>query len=67
MNIPSTELLTKVSRSPGLCTAEEIHLAVVFLNEFKVARDAYRAAYGFDPIGQTLETQLRDLEYYEAR
>ena len=66
MNI-SAETLTKVARTPGLCTDEEIDAAVAFFEAYREYRDVYRAAFNHDPTGLTLESKLDDLQYYRNR
>jgi hypothetical protein len=65
MNNDLEDTLRRVNRAPGLCSLEDILLVKEFLEGFQKVRDMYRRVYVVDPVGFTLESQLKTLEFYE--
>lgn len=59
------ETLTTFAQTPGLATQEQIQQIKEFLLEYKNMRDMYRAAFNFDPVGFTLESNLDTVHWYE--
>lgn len=59
-----SELLKKFKQKPGLMTTVEHCLVKDFLEGYQKIRDAYREAFGVDPIGLTLESNIESSDWY---
>jgi hypothetical protein len=60
----NTELLRKFSNTPGLCSIDEVLQVRDFFVEVNEMVGLFREAFGYDPIGNILQTKIISLTLY---
>jgi hypothetical protein len=61
----SSELLSKFSFKPGLCSIEELNEVKDYYISYKAHQDLYKKSIGTEATKHTLDSKLSTIEWYQ--